>query len=180
MFEILVLILLVTLIFFIKVFWLKVVVLILSFLLITPGFYAMITGAPFVLTKQKQLKAILKLGNFRSGDVVYELGCGDGRIIRAVAKQGVKKAVGYEFSIPTFLYAVLKSRGKEKIYFRNFWKEDYSDSSVLILFLLDNAMREFEKEIWPKLKKGTRVVSNSFLMSFDADESLDGVYLYIK
>lgn len=156
----------------------------LSILLILPGMYAMITGAPFVLTTKKRLSAMIKLGNFKKTDVVYDLGCGEGRIIRAVAKCGVKKAVGYEFSLFTYLLARIKTlflRGKEKIYFRNFWKEDFKDATVIVCFLLPKPMAKIKREIWPKLKKGTRLVSNDAkLPGVKPEKELHKVFLYIK
>lgn len=144
----------------------------------------MIFGAPYVSTTKKRLAAVIKLGDFKKSDVVYELGCGDGRIIRRVAEKGVKKAIGLEFSIPTYFLAKAKAvwfEGKEKILFRNFWRMDLSKADVVICFLLDRTMKDFEDKIWPKLKKGARVISNEFrLEKVEPDESLDMVYLYVK
>lgn len=160
------------------------ILLFLAILLILPGMYAMVTGAPFVLTTKKRLEAMMKLGNFKKTDVVYDLGCGEGRIIRAVAKRGVKKAVGYEFSLFTYLVAKIKTffkRGKEKIYFRNFWKEDFKDATIIVCFLLPKPMAKIKKEVWSKLKKGTRIVSNDAkLPGVKPEKELHKVFLYIK
>ncbi|MDD3861489.1 MAG: class I SAM-dependent methyltransferase [Candidatus Gracilibacteria bacterium] len=160
------------------------VILVAVFLIIAPGMYSMITGAPFVLTTKKRLSAMIKLGNFKKTDVVYDLGCGDGRIVREVAKCGVKKAIGYEFSFFTFLLAKLRTflnGGAEEIYFRNFWKEDFTDSTVIVCFLLPKPMEKIKKEIWPKLKKGTRIVSNDAkLPGVVPEKELHKVFLYIK
>lgn len=153
-------------------------------ILVMPGLYAMFSGAPFVPSSAKRSKAIMKLGDFKASDVVYDLGCGDGRVIREVANRGVKKAIGYEFSVPTYLLAIFRrylGKTKEKIKYRNFWKQDYKDADVLICFLLDKSMKEVEKQIWPTLKKGAKVVSNVFRMhSLEPEAKLDGVYLYVK
>jgi len=160
------------------------ILLVLAILLILPGMYAMITGAPFVLTTKKRLEAMIKLGNFKKTDVVYDLGCGEGRIIRAVAKCGVAKAVGYEFSFFTYLLAKAKTflkGGNEKIYFRNFWKGDYGKATVIVCFLLPKPMARIKKEIWPKLKKGTKLISNDFkIPGVKPEKELHKVFLYIK
>lgn len=172
------------LIFFIdSVFW-KVFVFAIMFVFIITGIYSMYFGAPFIPTNDKKLKTILKFGNFSKNGVVFDLGCGDGKIIREIAKCGVKEAIGYEFSIPTYFLAKLKTffaKGKEKIIFGNFWKKDFSNADVLVCYLLIKSMKDFEKIIWPKLKKGTRVISNEFKMeNVSHDEVCDRVYLYIK
>ena len=165
-------------------YWLKTALLLVLVLLLAPGIYAMITGAPFVITRKKQMQAMLKLGRFSAKDRVVELGCGDGRIIRAIAGMGVKEAIGYEFSIPTCMWAkilsILKRKG-ERIEFANFWKKDFSKVDGVMCFLLVDAMNEFEKKIWPRLKKGTRVVSNTFKLKGVKPVMVEeGVYLYVR
>lgn len=161
-----------------------IVLTVIFLILVLPGIYSMFFGAPFVISLKSRVEAILKLGNFSVGDRVVELGCGDARIIRKVAKKGVKEAIGYEFSVPTFLFAKLLTflaHGKEKIKFKNFWRADLSRFDVVICFLMKETMFDFEKKIWPNLKKGTRVISNSFKMkNVVSVKSEDGVHLYVK
>ena len=136
-------------------------------ILVLPGIYSMFFGAPFVISLKSRVKAILKLGDFDSKQRVVELGCGDARVIREVAKRGVKEAVGYEFSVPTFLLARLLTflRGSgETICFKNFWYADLSRFDIVICFLMKETMFDFEKRIWPNLKTGAKVMSNSFKM----------------
>lgn len=165
-------------------FWLKVLLLVLLLLLIYPGVYAMMKGAPFVPSMDQAVKAMIELGKFKKTDRVVDIGCGDGKLVRKIAKEGVKEAVGYELSIPTFLLARFKTYmngGKEKICFGNFWYQDLSKYDVIVCFLLVEAMTNFEKDVWPKLRKGTRVVSNAFkLKHVPIKEEKDGVYLYVK
>lgn len=153
-------------------------------MLLIPGMYAMLKGAPFIITDKKKKEIILKLGNFGASDFVCDLGCGDGSLIGLIADRGVKNAVGYEFSIPTYLLAKLRgvlSGSKAKVKFGNFWKQDFSQVDVIVCFLLNHSMRSFEKNIWPKLHRGTRVISNSFKMDFVEPEIYEsGIYLYRK
>lgn len=165
-------------------FWLKVALLLVLVLIISPGIYAMMRGAPFVPSMNRAVAAMLILGKFKKSDRVVDIGCGDGKVIRKIAKKGVREAVGYELSVPTFLLARLRTflaKGKEKIRFGNFWHQDLSRYDVIVCFLLIEAMRNFEKEIWPDLKKGTRVISNAFkLKGVPITAERDGVYLYVK
>lgn len=156
----------------------------LGLLLILPGFYAMVTGAPYVKTSRKKIEIMIKLADLKKSDNVVDLGCGDGGLVRAAAAKGVKSAVGYELSLPTYLWAKTKSlifgRG-EKIVFANFWKQDFSNVNVIFCFLLRDSMNEFELRILPKLSKGTRVVSHIFTMkNVKPAKSLESVHLYVK
>lgn len=184
MFDVLLSVIFTILILNIESYWLKLGLLAVLILLLIPGIYAMTTGAPFVITRSRQMQSMLKLGRFLAKDRVVELGCGDGRIIRAVSEKGVKTAIGYEFSLPTYLWAKISSfiKGKgERIEFANFWKKDFSKVDVVMCFLLQDAMNDFEKKIWPTLKKGTRVVSNTFkLKGVKPVVVEEGVYLYVK
>lgn len=168
----------------VKWIWLKFLMLLLLLVLVLPGLYATIWGAPYLPTTRNRLKAIIKLANLKKSDRVADLGCGDGRIVHEIAKNEVKEVVGYEFSVPMYVVARLRgffSGGKEKIIFGDFWRADLSKYDVLICFLLENTMLDFENNIWPKLKKGTRVVSNEFkLRSVSPDKQEGRVYLYVK
>lgn len=184
MFEIVLLIIGIWLMMTLTLLWFKLLLIFLLLFLVVPGLYATLKGAPYLPTGKKDIKRVLELAEFKKKDVVYDLGCGDGRVIRAIAKSGVKEAVGYEFSAPTFFLAKLRSvffgRG-EVIYFANFWKLDFSQVDVLVCFLLIDSMDKFEKKIWSKLKPGTRVISNQFKMKGVKHVSkLANVYLYVK
>jgi len=184
MFDIFIAIIIVALILFTKSVIFGLIGLAVFVALVSPGMYATLRGAPFVPTSKQRLREMLKLGSLKKSDVVYDLGCGNGKVIRAVAEKGVKRAIGYEFSIPTYFLAKIKSvfwgRG-EVIKYRNFWREDYSDATVITCFLLSNTMLDFERIIWPQLKKGTRVVSNQFKMAkVRPSKESGGVFLYVK
>ncbi len=162
----------------------KVILFFLMILMIAPGIYSTLRGAPYLPTTKKRLETMLKLAQVNSKDRVVDLGCGDGRVIGRIADIGVKEAVGYEFSFPTYLVAILRKNfrgGKEKILFQNFWNRKFNDFDVVLCFLLETTMVDFEKKIWPHLKKGTRVVSNEFKMkNVFPDKEECGVCLYIK
>ena len=149
-------------------------------LILAPGLYAAVTSGPFVPSARKRHKTMLKLANLKPSDVVYDLGCGDGRLVFSASKSA-KRATGYDLSIPLVLYGKLLSffYPKASIRFGNIWKQDYSDATVIFCYLLPGAMVHFHKEVWPKLKKGTRVISNSFAIhSLKPLKTEDKVYLY--
>jgi SAM-dependent methyltransferase len=143
-----------------KLLWLA-----LALLFVVPGMYAMYTGAPFVPTPQRMLRRMLIAAHIRDGSKVYDLGCGDGRLVFAAAEEGAD-AVGYEFSVPTFVYAKLRSLFRKRVSIRygDFWKRDYADADVIFCYLLTDTMQTFKRQIWPQLKPGCLVVSHAFKM----------------
>ncbi len=166
-------------------FWWKLGLLILLLILILPGVYAMLSVAPYVPSNKRQIKALLNLGQFKKSDVVADFGCGDGRVVRAVVQEvKVKKGIGYEISLPTYVLALVQkyfAKSKESIRMQNFWNLETDQFDVIICFLQIDPMKKFEAEIWPKLKKGTRVLSNTFKMKgLKPTATEDGVYLYVK
>ncbi len=163
--------------------WIDPRVLIVIFaLLIIPGFYAALTSGPFVPSARKRHRTMLKLAQLTGEDVAYDLGCGDGRLVFSASKMA-KQATGYDLSIPLILYGKLIALfyPKAKIRFGNIWKQDYSDADVIFCYLLPKAMRQFHQEVWPKLRPGTRVISNAFMIhELEPVEVVDKVYLYQK
>lgn len=173
--------LVVTILYLFNLTWVEPwMVAILLALFLAPGLYAAFTSGPFVPSARKRHKTMLKLADLKSSDVVYDLGCGDGRLVFSASKLA-KRAIGYDLSIPLVLYGKLVSLfySKAQICFGNIWKQDYPDATVIFCYLMPNAMTHFHKEVWPKLKKGTRVISNSFeIHEIEPLKKEDKVYLY--
>jgi SAM-dependent methyltransferase len=140
-------------------FWIFAILMILTL----PGLYAMIKGAPYLPTDKKRVKKMIKLADIKKGTKVSDLGSGDGRIVFAAAKNGAV-AIGYELSIPLYIWTKVKSyfNPNVSIYCKDFWHLDHSDQDVIFCFLLVETMKRFEAEIWPTLKPGAKVISNSF------------------
>ncbi len=151
------------------------------FLLIAPGLYAAFTSGPFVPSARKRHKTMLKLAELTDSDVVYDLGCGDGRLVFSASKLA-GRACGYDLSIPLVVYGKFLSlfHPRAEIQFGNIWTQNYDDATVIFCYLLPGAMKQFHKEVWPKLKKGTRVISNAFeIHELKPFKKEDKVYLYL-
>lgn len=137
---------------------------------------------PFVPTFKRDAQTMITLASIKKGDVVYDPGSGDGRLVFAASALGAK-AIGIEYSIPAFFYAWVRSlfHPGSRIRFGDLWKQDYRNVDVLFCYLLVETMESFQKIIWPQLKPGCRVVSNSFRMKdMTPTKTEKGVYLYVK
>ena len=125
----------------------------------------------FVPTPPEIVEAMLKLAKVSKDDVVYDLGCGDGRmVIAAVAKGGAKRGVGIDIDpdrVKDSLENVKKANVGNKVEIREgdvLKVKDISDASVIMLYM-GNELNEALRPILQKqLKPGSRIVSHRFVM----------------
>ena len=130
--------------------------------------YSTANDAPYVPTPMNIVRAMLKFAEVGPDDVVYDLGCGDGRILfTAVEEFEVAKAVGYELHSPNCdsIKLMVEKKGLKnriEVVNENFLLADLSSASVITLYLsvLGNSKLRPKMEI--ELKPGTRVVSHEF------------------
>jgi SAM-dependent methyltransferase len=140
----------------------------------------------YVPSSEKVVEAMLDLAFVREDDVVYDLGCGDGRIPIAAARRGVAKAVCVE--IDPALAARARARAEEAgvtdrvtIVEGDLFEVDFSDATVVTLYLLP----ELNLRLRPKLlalTPGARIVSHSFDMGewrSRIQRLVDGDTLYV-
>lgn len=118
---------------------------------------------PFVTTPPDVVEAMLDLANVGPGDVVTDLGSGDGRIVIAAAKRGAT-AIGIE--IDPELVEDSRRRAKEAgvaervtINRGDIFRQDLSDSTVVTMFLQSNMTHQLRPQ-FDELKPGTRIVSH--------------------
>ena len=136
--------------------------------------------APYVPTPQEVVDRLLELAEVRDGDVVYDLGSGDGRIvITAAARYGVK-AVGFEIS-PALVKRSrdhIKEAGLEhlvEIREEDIRTVDLSPASVVTLYLYPGANLRLRSTIMRQLKPGSRVVSHQFTMGTWKPDRVDQI-----
>lgn len=140
---------------------------------------------PYVPTKPAVVNRMLKLANLKKGDVLYDLGCGDGRIVVAAAKQYGVTAVGYDIDPERIAEANANAKAagvtdKVKFVNANLFNTDLSKATVITMYLLPTVNMELRPKIL-KLKPGTRIVSHAFDMGDWAPEKtemVDGATLY--
>ena len=124
---------------------------------------------PYVPTTEEAVQAMLKLANVTKNDVVYDLGCGDGRIVIAAAKTYGARAVGIDINPVRIAEAKenAKKAGVENLVRfeeNDLFQADIHEASVVTLFLLSSVNLKLRPKLLHDLKPGTRVVSNTFDM----------------
>lgn len=122
------------------------------------------TGAPFLATPKGLTRKIVALAGIQAGEVVYDLGCGDGRFLIEANKAYGAKAVGIEISPPVCGLAKLTAwlnRADVEIRCANFKNDDFSDADVIFCYLVSDQMAILGQK-FNELKKGCRIVSRRF------------------
>lgn len=141
----------------------------------------------FVPTPQEVVDAMLKLAGVHKGDVVYDLGCGDGRIVATAAKQYGVKAVGIDINpqrIAESTETIKQAGVGNLVTLRNedLFEADIHDASVVTLYLLTSLNNKLRPKLWHDLKPGTRVVSQTFNMDGwepEKTENVEGYTIYL-
>jgi len=124
--------------------------------------------APYVPTPVNVVRRMLDLAGVGPDDVVYDLGCGDGRILfMAVDEFGVKRAVGYDINPDMCepLKAKIVGRGLEgrvDVVNANFFEVDLSPASVVTMYLTTSGNTKLRPKLEKELRRGSRVVSHDF------------------
>lgn len=127
---------------------------------------------PYEPTPQPVVDRMLKLAGVRTNDVVYDLGCGDGRIVITAAKQFGARGTGIDIDPQRILEARANAKEagvEENVEFKvgDLFTSDFSDATVVTLFLWPHINRKLRPVLWEQLRVGTRVVSYIWDMGAD-------------
>lgn len=123
---------------------------------------------PYVPTNQKVVDAMLELAQVKGDDILYDLGCGDGRIVVTAAQRYGTKGTGVDIDPQRISEAnanAEKANVTDKVKFieGNLFDVDMSDATVVTLYLLPDVNLKLKPKLL-KLKPGTRIVSHAFDM----------------
>ena len=125
--------------------------------------------APFVPTPQEVVDRMLELAQVSQGDLLYDLGSGDGRIVITAARRYGAQAVGFEIdpALVTDSKRNIKEAGVEalaEIRDQDVRTVDLTPASVVTMYLYPGANLRLRAAIMRQLKPGSRVVSHDFSM----------------
>jgi 16S rRNA A1518/A1519 N6-dimethyltransferase RsmA/KsgA/DIM1 with predicted DNA glycosylase/AP lyase activity len=123
-------------------------------------------GAPWVPTPMSMVHKMLQMAEVGPGDLVYDLGCGDGRILVTAPRRYGARAVGIELDPLRYLWCqllitALGLRDRAQVVFGDFFKQDLSAADVVTCYLLRGTNKELQGKFKGELGSKTRVVSNS-------------------
>lgn len=141
---------------------------------------------PFVPTPQEVVNKMIELAAVKKGDVVYDLGSGDGRIVITAARKGAR-AIGFEIDpelVGTSRENIKKAGVQELAEIRNedILTVNLSAANVVTMYLLPDVNLKLKPNLLAQLKPGSRVVSHAFDMGDwkpDKVEQVDGRTIYL-
>lgn len=123
---------------------------------------------PYVPTPENVVERMLDLTDVQPSDYVVDLGSGDGRIVIAAAKRG---ASGHGIDLDPERIAEAREKAKkegvaDQIMFmqQDIFKTDFSEASVITMYLLSSVNKKLRPKLLDKLQPGTEIVSHSFDM----------------
>ena len=124
---------------------------------------------PFVATDQQVVEEMLRLARVGKDDVVYDLGCGDGRIVIRAAKAYGARGVGVDIDPARVREAkdnAAQAGVADKVTIRqqDLFETDLREATVVTLYLLPEVNLRLRPKLLSELKPGTRVVSHNFDM----------------
>ncbi len=125
--------------------------------------------APFVPSPMEVVEKMLELAEITENDVVYDLGCGDGRIVVMAAEKYGARGVGIDYDIERVIEARELAKEKKvenlvKIIHQDAMTVDLSPATVVTLYLLSKSNTLLKPNLEKYLKPGSRVVSHEFDM----------------
>ena len=123
----------------------------------------------YVPTPPQVVEEMLRVAGVKQGDVLYDLGSGDGRIPIAAAKKYGIRATGIDIDPERIWEAEQNARGagvERLVQFRreDLFTADFRDATVVTLYLHPDVNLKLRPRLWAELKPGTRIVSHQFLM----------------
>lgn len=164
-------------------------IVLLIFILVALFFYIFMLagfwrGAPFIPSSPRVVKDMISLASIKPGEIVFDLGSGDGRILIAAARAG---ALAQGWEIHPLLVGLTRWKvwwwklgQKVKVECGNFWQADWQKADVIMVYLITQRMPELKEKLIYETKPGTRVVSHAFKVpGWEPESQLGQARLYL-
>jgi len=135
--------------------------------------------APYFPTPEKIVDQMLKLGELKAGETMFDLGSGDGRIVIDAARKYKANAIGVELDDSLYKQSVDRIRNlglsaTARIIHGDLLKQDYSSADLLTVYLLPVATGLVTPILEKQLKKGARIVAHDFqFAAWKAERTVD-------
>lgn len=139
-------------------------------------------GAPYVPTLDKQRQQALDLLDLKPGQLLIDLGSGDGAMLVAAAGRGIR-VVGYE--INPILVLVSKWRARKygsqvEVLWGNFWKRQWPQADAVFVFLTGTYMEKLDREMQNRFNKPTKLVTYGFPLKGKKPVKKNGAFFLYK
>jgi SAM-dependent methyltransferase len=146
-------------------------------------------GAMFHPSARIRVKTFLDHVPMKAGELLVDIGCGDGRVLRAAKRRYGVRALGFEVNLLAYILARIRTLGVQgiEVRLRNFWNVNIGDADVVFCYLFPDVMGRLAHKLERELRPGTRVVSCNFplpgwrhseLLHPESSLHADPIYLY--
>ena len=145
---------------------------------------------PYVPTQNRVAKKMIEVAGLKAQETVFDLGCGDGRLLMEAEKRTRVKAEGFEMAPLVYFLALARKflfQSKVKIHFQNMFTANLRKANVIFCYLIPNVMPRLAEKIKNECKRGTRIISNTFhiadlkpyrVFKKDPSKGLPTIYVY--
>jgi len=166
--------------------WALTLLMLLTLVMMASILWTQSRGAPWVPTSLGKVQDMLAMAEVGPNDLVFDLGCGDGRTIVAAARNFGARAVGIELDPLRYLWCqalitVLGLRGRVKIVYGDFFTQDLSAADAVTCYLTQGTNERLQDKFTQELQPSARIVSNSFTfprLKLLRQNSAAKIYLY--
>jgi trans-aconitate methyltransferase len=153
----------------------------------TPPKMVRVPEVPYLATTEEVAAAMLRLAGVNAADTVYDLGCGDGRIVIMAAQRYQARGVGIDLNSDLVQRARThagKAGVEPQVRFEvnDLFDADIHDASVVTLYLLPQMNLRLRPKLLNELKPGSRIVSHNFDMGDwkpEKVEEVDGQKIFL-
>lgn len=133
--------------------------------------------APWWRTNDRKIREAFKLAKLKNGDIVYDLGSGDGRSVILAVKEFSAKGIGIEVDPLRFYLSKLLAKfagvsKQTKFIKKSFFDVNISDADVIFVYLVPKALERLKPKFLKELRKGTRIVSINYEMTLPEVKSI--------
>jgi len=146
-------------------------------------------GAMYTSTGRVKIRKALDAVTMKPGELLVDIGCGDGRVLRAARKRYGVRCLGFEINPIAFTKAKLLTMGRKdmEVRCRNFWKADLGEADIVSCYLFPDVMRRLGAKLGKELASGARVISFNFpipgwkheaVLRADSRLHNDPIYIY--
>ena len=151
-------------------------------------FWTKLVGAQWVPTPMHTVNKMLEIAQVKPGDVVYDLGSGDGRVIITAARRFGARAVGIEIDPLRYIWTQILIRflglgDQVRVIYGNIYDQNLEEADVVTAYLLQDTNEKLMIKLVEELQPGTRVVSHKFtfpawaLVQEDSEDRIINLYI---
>jgi cyclopropane fatty-acyl-phospholipid synthase-like methyltransferase len=137
------------------------------FLLVGSFAWGAVSAAPWVPLRKRDISRLLSIAELKPGELIYDLGCGDARVIVAAAQAYSVRAVGFEIALLPYCLAKLRvwfsgTGNLVKVRYQSFWSIPLGEAEVVFSYLTPAVMGRLETKLDKQLKPGAKFISYAF------------------